>query len=189
MHAVRAGFFAALPGRGTVGSRMDVESLRAEAERRIKRGELREALALYEQVAAHKPGDATAAGKVATLRELIAPDGATVPGPDSFGPRGNPAPTPAPRTPGAAPTQTPEQRAEAHFEAGDFAAALAAWRAILAARPDHELARERVRELESLVGAAAPGAGRAPTGAPPAAGPPEAVLRDLLERIAARRRR
>ncbi len=78
---------------------MDSATVRAEAERLIKRGELREALAIYRDLAANDPGDAAAAARVKTLAGMV--DGDALP---AVGPR--------PAASGAAPRPAPASRRE-----------------------------------------------------------------------------
>jgi hypothetical protein len=48
----------------------DVQSLRTEAERCVKRGELKEALALYGQILAADPTDAAATARIKALNDM-----------------------------------------------------------------------------------------------------------------------
>lgn len=153
----------------------DIQSMRAEAERCVKRGELREALSLYEQIIAASPSDAAAAARAKTIGELVAADGG-----------GAVAPRPG-RVEPAPEVQSAEQRAEAMFERGDHAGALRTYAEILRIRPDHELARERHNQISALV--ASPD-GHSEQRAPQRAQPQtrEQVLVELRDRIASRRR-
>ncbi len=155
----------------------DANELRSEAERRVKRGELREALALYERVLEMDPADAAALSRVKTLNEMIAGDGSQTP-------------MRAASTEPAPMAQTAEQRAEAQMQRGDLRGALATYGELLRIRPDHQLARERHAEIEALL-RASDRAAAAPRAAPVAERPglpKERILEELLRRIAERRR-
>lgn len=154
---------------------MDPNAVRAEAERCIRRGDLREALALYREILASNPQDAATAGRIGALSELLSADGPAAPMPAPF------------RLATPPPAHTAEQRAEVLFEKGEYPAALAAYDEILRARPDHELARERHREIEALAGAALSPAKAGPSEPPLPRGSRKELLEALLARIATRR--
>ncbi len=86
--------------------------------------------------------------------------------------------------------ETPEQAGERLFALGDHAGAMAAYRQALQQRPDSELVRERLEEI-FRVAQSAPST--KPVSLPPrpqvaSRGSAEALLKSLLERVAARRR-
>ncbi len=144
------------------------ERQRAEAvaERALRRGEVAQAIAQLEAILAVSPSDAALAARVAQLRESAAPqelDRAA-----TYTPGLSPLP-------GAGPTA----QAEAAAARGDFATAIALYRALLVTQPNAVLFRERLEELFRLVEAQAP---RRP------AISREAALTELLDRVSARRR-
>lgn len=146
----------------------------ARADRSVRRGELSEALALLDGLAAEFPDDAALAEKRDHLRANLQPmelQSAKVP-------RAEPVPR-ASTAPG-----TPEQEGERLFAIGDYGGAAAAYRRALKERPDSELIRERLEELFRLAQAAPR---HSPTDqALPR--DPTARLTALLDRIAARKR-
>jgi len=156
------------------------EALKTEAERAVRRGELLDAVGLYQQVLEVNPDDAAAAARLKALSEQVSSaDGSGAPHRRSSPPL----------------AQTAEQRAERLLEQGDPRGALAIYAEILRIRPDHQLAAERKQEIEvSLMAneSAEPGANaeRQPDPAQPARGKPdrEEFLTELLTRITRRRR-
>ena len=151
----------------------DTETIRSDAERCVKRGELREALALYQQIVALSPGDANAARRVKTLEELVAAEGSS------------PA-LARPRREAPAPAQSAEQRAELMVERGDHAGALRTYAEILRLRPDHKLAQERHNQISALLAESGDAARKAT--APKEPMTREAALLQLRDRVASRRR-
>src|SRR5438093_10309963 len=126
----------------TPEQRAEVES---RADRALRRGELSEALALYQSVAGAFPGDAEVEGKIAHVKENLQ-DGELFSAKANFK-EGKPT------------AQTPEQEGERLFAAGDYPGAIAAYRKALGEKPDSELIRERLAEIFRL---ARPAAATAP---------------------------
>ncbi len=152
------------------------EQRQAEAERAVRRGELREALGLYRALLDETPDEGLRA-RIATIESLLQPD--------ELAGRASAPVQPAPTLGRPA---TLEQAAEQLFEQGDIPGALSLYQRILAGRPDHELARERLAELQVL-------APNVPVQVPPRPLPtqpeprdPPALLEALLARIAERRK-
>lgn len=145
-----------------------------DAERAVRRGDLKEGLLLYRGLLAGRPGDAQLLSRIATIEGLLQPS-------ELNDPALKAPVAPVPRRTERPPT--PEQQAEMLFDRGDFAGALATYERILVARPDHELARERAHEIRIL-------AGMQPE-APPVPLLPadrQGILEALLVRIATRRK-
>ena len=113
--------------------------LMAEAERALRRGELKEALRLYHEVLALEPESPPVRARIASIEALVQPSELAERPVDLSPPR------PAHEKP-----PTAEQTAEMLFERGDYQGALAAYERILQARPGHELARERLLEMQRL---------------------------------------
>jgi hypothetical protein len=156
----------------------ETDALKAEAERAVRRGELLDAVGLYQQLLAADPDDSGAAARLQVLSEQVS--GET--GSAAFA-----------SPPSAPPAMTAEQRAEKLLENGDARGALATYAEIVRIRPDHALAAERKREIEaSLVtenSSTTPREAAAPT--TKAVGSRlthEEVLRQLLTKIEERRR-
>ena len=151
----------------------DRSELAARAERAVRRGEMAEAVELYEQLAQQSPGDAAIAERLANLREALQPmelQRAGTSARDASGPHLRPL--------------TPEQEGERLFALGDYAGAAAAYRRALKEKPDSDLIQERLLELFRLAQSAPR---HSPTDASlPRA--PEPMLKALLDRIAARKR-
>ena len=133
------------------------------------------ALALFQQLVAAFPGDASLAEKLANLKENLQPMELT-----SAKSRFVPEPS-APRV-GAAPLD----EAEALAARGDYAGAIARYRKALGDKPDSELLKERLAELFRMMQAQAPKPRPAPVVLPKS---PELTLTELLDRIAGRRKR
>jgi len=145
----------------------------SRAERALRRGDLADAVSLYETLVAAFPGEAPLARKLAELRDSLQPmelhspkarfrDEATV----------------------SQRPSTPAQEGERLFALGDYAGAAAAYRRAVAERPDSELLKERLLELFRLAQAAPR---HSPTDqALPR--DPAARLEALLDRLASRRR-
>jgi tetratricopeptide (TPR) repeat protein len=147
--------------------------MQARAERALRRGELAEAVGLYEQLAQAFPEDQALAQKLALLRESLQPMELQ---------KSRPAPNrEAPLTQGPS---SPVQEGERLFALGDYAGAAAAYRRALQERPDSELIQERLLELYRLATAS-------PVNSPTDRAlpkKPEDRLQALLDRLAARRR-
>src|SRR4051794_29679667 len=141
-----------------------------DAERAVRRGDLKEGLLLYRGVLAERPGDPQLLARIATIEGLLQPS-------ELNDPALRAPPAPAPRRAERPPT--PEQQAEMLFDRGDYPGALATYERILVARPDHQLARERAHEIRVLAGMqpAAPPAPALPADRP-------GILEALLVRIA-----
>ncbi|MBF5040993.1 tetratricopeptide repeat protein [Aggregicoccus sp. 17bor-14] len=145
----------------------------SRAERALRRGDLSEAVSLYESLVAAFPADAALAGRLAQLRESLQPMELQSPKASFREPAGH-----------ARRPSTPAQEGERLFALGDYAGAAAAYRRALAERPDSELLKERLLELFRLAQAAPK---HSPTDqALPRE--PAAKLEALLDRLAARRR-
>ena len=146
--------------------------MQARAERALRRGELAEAVGLYEALAQAFPGDEALAQKLALLRESLQPmelQKARPPPREELRPLG---------------PSSPVQEGERLFALGDYAGAAAAYRRALQERPDSELIQERLLELYRL-------ATNSPTHSPTDRALPkerEHRLHALLDRLAARRR-
>jgi tetratricopeptide (TPR) repeat protein len=144
----------------------------SHAERALRRGELSEAVGLYERLCRAFPQDQALALKLANLREMLQPEEllalqATVPHePMPLGP------------------SSPVAEGERLFALGDYVGAAAAYRRALQERPDSELIRERLVELFRL-------AQTLPSHSPTDRKLPqqrEPLLLALLDRVASRRR-
>lgn len=150
----------------------------AEAERAVRRGELKQALAIYRELAREAPEDPLLPSRIATIESLLQPDEISAAGP-----------APAPDA-GASLSRsaTLEQTAEVLFERGDIAGAVATYERVLKEKPGNELARERHAELAHLAQLSTPArpAGPASALARPKQGPE--LLEALLSRIAQRRK-
>jgi len=118
----------------------DLSKLEADAERALRRGELKEALQLYHQVLEECPDNPPVRARIASIEQLVQPSELSA----------RPAEAAAAR-PAREKPPTPEQTAEMLFERGDYQGALAAYQRILQSRPDHALARERWNEISQLV--------------------------------------
>jgi tetratricopeptide (TPR) repeat protein len=148
------------------------EEMEARADRCLRRGELTEALRLYQELVRLHPTDPGLTQKLAQLQESVDPRELTS------------AKLPAAEDNGRLPPSTPEQEGERLFTLGDYAGAAAAYRRALRDKPDSVLIRERLVELYQL-------ARTAPSHSPtdcPLPDQPEPLLRALLDRIAARKR-
>jgi tetratricopeptide (TPR) repeat protein len=149
--------------------------LQARAERAKRRGELAEAVSLYETLARAFPEDEALAQKLALLRESLQPM--------ELQALQRPRPPAHEERPSLAPS-SPVQEGERLFALGDYAGAAAAYRRALQERPDSELIKERLVELYRL-------ATTAPVHSPTDQAlpkEPEPLLHALLDRLAARRR-
>jgi tetratricopeptide (TPR) repeat protein len=139
--------------------------LERRAERSLRRGELRDAVASFRALAAAFPADVALAERLALLEETLEPAelaatvGAT---------RSDPSGT----------DHSPIHRAEALAGRGDFQGAIALYRKLLLEAPRAPLLSERLTELEQLADA---------TRSNPVLSR-EHVLEGLLDRIATRRR-
>ncbi len=146
----------------------------SRAERALRRGDLAEAVGLYETLLAAFPGDAALTHKLAQLRDSLQPMELHSPKARFHEPVASTAQRPA----------TPAQEGERLFALGDYAGAAAAYRRAVAERPDSELLKERLLELFRLAQAAPR---HSPTDkALPRE--PTAKLEALLNRVASRRR-
>ncbi|HEX8823499.1 MAG TPA: tetratricopeptide repeat protein [Archangium sp.] len=146
----------------------------AHAERALRRGELTEALSVFETLCRAFPDDAVLAGKLANVREMMQPE-------ELQALRSSPSPRSEPIPQGPS---SPVTEGERLFALGDYAGAAAAYRRALQERPDSELIRERLVELYRLARAL-------PVHSPTDRKLPrqtEPLLHALLDRLAARRR-
>lgn len=147
--------------------------MQARAERALRRGELADAVALYEQLAQSFPDDQALAQKLALLRESLQPMELQ-----------KSRPPPAREEARPLGPSSPVQEGERLFALGDFAGAAAAYRRALQQRPDNELIQERLLELYRLA-TASPVHSPTDRALPKK---PEDRLQALLDRLAARRR-
>jgi tetratricopeptide (TPR) repeat protein len=147
----------------TPGERQELEH---KAERSLRRGELREALALFRQLAQAFPGDAQLASRLAQVEGNLQ-SGELTSGKNVF------------RAEAPGTFTSPTHEAEALASRGDFAGAVSIYRKVLAANPAAELVKERLTELFQLA--------QARTG--PRAVNKEQLLQHLLERVLARKGR
>ena len=148
--------------------------MQARAERALRRGELAEAISLYEALVQQFPQDEALAQKLALLRESLQPM-------ELHSPKARP---PAPEQPVRQGPSSPIQEGERLFALGDYAGAAAAYRRALQERPGNELIKERLVELYRL---ATISPAHSPTDrALPKE--PQHRLQALLDRLAARRR-
>ncbi len=149
-------------------------TLAVEAERAVRRGDLKEALALFRQLLAQAPDSSALRARIAAVESLVQPKELSA---------GRPALPP----PGSLNFERPptlEQVAEALFDRGDLAGAAATYERILKARPEHQLAHERLLELRAA-------AATLPERRPPSQALPRdkvRLLEELLARVASRRR-
>ncbi|PTL85564.1 tetratricopeptide repeat protein [Vitiosangium sp. GDMCC 1.1324] len=147
----------------------------AHAERALRRGELSEAVSLYETLCRAFPEDAALVLKLATLREMLQPQELQT----LEALEASAQPESIPQGP-----SSPVAEGERLFALGDYAGAAAAYRRALQERPDNELIRERLEELYRLARALpvhSPTDRKLPRQAEP-------LLNALLDRLAARRR-
>jgi tetratricopeptide (TPR) repeat protein len=149
----------------------------AHAERALRRGELGEALSLFESLCRTYPEDEGLALKLTNVREMLQPE--ELQALQAF--KASSRPEPAPLEP-----SSPVAEGERLFALGDYVGAAAAYRRALQERPDNELIRERLEEAYRLARAlpvhhASPTDRKLPQHT-------EAALHALLDRVAARRR-
>ncbi|MBU8894561.1 hypothetical protein DRW03_08560 [Corallococcus sp. H22C18031201] len=148
--------------------------LEARADRALRRGELAEALGLFEQLARAFPTEEGLAHKLVLVRESLQPH--------ELQHLQN-----RPREPHELPSlgpSTPMQEGERLFALGDYVGAAAAYRRALQDRPGNELLQERLLELYELA-RALPVQSPTDKALPPE---PEDKLQALLDRLASRRR-
>jgi tetratricopeptide (TPR) repeat protein len=148
--------------------------MEARADRALRRGELAEALGLYESLVQAFPEDSGLAAKLSNLKDSLQP--MELQALQAARPPEEPA---LPLGP-----SSPAQEGERLFTLGDYAGAAAAYRRAVQERPDSELLKERLVELYRL-------AREMPLQSPtdkalPKA--PDARLQALLDRVASRRR-
>ncbi|WP_224369931.1 tetratricopeptide repeat protein [Hyalangium versicolor] len=148
--------------------------MQARAERALRRGELAEAVGLYETLVQQFPHDEALAQKLALLRESLQPM-------ELQSPKARPPARDEPLHQGPS---SPVQEGERLFALGDYAAAAAAYRRALQDHPHNELIQERLVELYRLA-TSAPRYSPTDKALPKE---PEDRLQALLDRLAARRR-
>jgi tetratricopeptide (TPR) repeat protein len=144
----------------------DRDTALAQAERLIRRGELREALAALLALVRQHPADEHLKQRLVAVRSLV-----------------DDPPKQPPKT-GSFP---PEQVAEAFAAKGDLKSAVAIYEKLHQFRPDHVPTRERLAHFRALTRPPS-----APTPAPvpaPLPSDPRALLEELLRRVAAAPRR
>ena len=120
--------------------------LEQRAERAVRRGELLEALRLFEELIVRDPGDERVRQRMESVRALVQPA--------ELSDRPRPELEEAEPRP-AAGTLTDAEQGELHASAGRFVEALRCYERAAAEAPDNELLRERLAELREL---APPGA-------------------------------
>lgn len=151
-----------------------VQELVSRGERALRRGEMSEALRLFEEALRAAPGDEGILRKLANVRENLQPS-------ELQSVMFTPPPPPAELSTRA---MSPEQEGERLFALGDYVGAAAAYRRALRDKPDSELIRERLVELFNLA-QAAPRARPTEQKLPQR---PEEKLQALLDRIASRKK-
>ncbi|MET0403752.1 MAG: hypothetical protein ABW123_15185 [Cystobacter sp.] len=147
----------------------------AQAERALRRGELDEALRLYEVLHRAFPDDTVLGVKLTHLRESVEPQELQ----SVRAQQAHHLPRSIPQGP-----SSPVAEGERLFSLGDYSGAAAAYRRALQERPGNELIRERLEELYAL-------ARTLPVHSPTDRSLPrqaEPLLHALLDRLAARRR-
>ncbi|QDE69031.1 hypothetical protein BHS09_19760 [Myxococcus xanthus] len=152
-------------------ARADMES---RADRALRRGELTEALGLYESLVRAFPADEGLVLKLANARELLQPAELEV-----LEAARAEASIPLPMGP-----SSPVQEGERLFALGDYAGAAACYRRAVQERPDSELLKERLIEIFGLA-KAMPLQSPTDRALPDK---PEPRLQALLDRVASRRR-
>ncbi|MFY1827919.1 hypothetical protein ACN47A_18510 [Myxococcus fulvus] len=148
--------------------------MEARADRALRRGELVEALDLYEALILAFPGDGLLADKLANLRESLQP--LELQKLEASRPPEEPE---LPLGP-----SSPAQEGERLFALGDYVGAAAAYRRAVQERPDNELFKERLLEVYRM-------AKEMPLQSPTDKALPKAPqprLQALLDRVASRRR-
>jgi tetratricopeptide (TPR) repeat protein len=138
----------------------------AQAERQVRRGNFREAIALYEQLLTAAPGDERLQRRLAAVRSMLQPSELD-----------RPAALPIPPAPAEEP-HTLDALAEACLERGDVERAIRLYERAIEERPHAHLLTERLNELRSWQRGAATGGDTDKKGA----------LERLLSRIGERRR-
>ncbi|MBZ4399611.1 hypothetical protein OWM54_00535 [Myxococcus sp. MISCRS1] len=148
--------------------------MEARADRALRRGELVEALDLYEALLLAFPDDGALADKLANLRESLQP--LELQKLEASRPPEEPE---LPLGP-----SSPAQEGERLFALGDYVGAAAAYRRAVQERPDNELFKERLIEVYRM-------AKEMPLQSPTDKALPKAPqprLQALLDRVASRRR-
>ncbi|HEX8436471.1 tetratricopeptide repeat protein [Archangium sp.] len=148
----------------------------AHAERALRRGELSEAVSLYESLCRAFPEDPSLALRLSNLREMLQPQELQVLQSLRASAEAEPV---VPQSP-----STPVSEGERLFVLGDYVGAAAAYRRALQEQPQSELLRERLVEVYRLARALpvhSPTDRELPRQAEP-------LLQALLDRLAARRR-
>jgi tetratricopeptide (TPR) repeat protein len=152
----------------------------AHAERALRRGELTEAVSLYERLCRSFPGDESLAHKLTNVREMLLPEELEALRSLRTERTSSPRPERVPLGP-----SSPVAEGERLFALGDYAAAAAAYRRALQERPDSELIRERLEELYRLARTLPMRPSPTDRQLPQQVEP---LLLALLDRVAARRR-
>lgn len=151
-----------------------LQELVSRGDRALRRGDMSEAVRLFEEALRAAPQDEGIQRKLANVRENLQPS-------ELQSVMFTPPPAPAELPPLAV---TPEQEGERLFALGDYVGAAAAYRRALRDKPDSELIRERLVELFQLAQAAPrhqPTEQKLPAS-------PEEKLKALLDRISARKK-
>jgi tetratricopeptide (TPR) repeat protein len=121
--------------------------LEQRAERAVRRGELLDAIELFEQLLAMEPGDDRLRQRLESVRALLQPS-------ELQGPPRSDAEDGQPAAPAA--SLTDAEQGELHASAGRFAQALRCYERAAAESPTNELLRERLEELRELLAPGAP---------------------------------
>lgn len=115
----------------------DPEVARTEAEREVRRGNFKDAVAIYEALVRAQPGEASLAARLETLREMLQPMELVHPKAAAATGRAD--------GPGDA-----VHEAEAAANRGDLHGAISLYERLVAERPDNPLFAERLEELRAL---------------------------------------
>ncbi len=111
--------------------------IKADAERALRRGELKDALLLFQQLHKITPSDHTLQSRIQAIESVLEPE-------SKF------SAEPAIKNRQASRPPTQEQTAEMLFDQGDFSAAIATYSRIVQSRQGHQLAQERLQEIKTI---------------------------------------
>ncbi|MBS2024260.1 MAG: hypothetical protein JST92_17805 [Deltaproteobacteria bacterium] len=118
---------------------VSIQELELRADRAVRRGELLNALELYEALLAQSPEDERLRSRIESVRSLLQPS--------ELVHRRKAEPTPEPQ----AEPMTDAEEGELHASEGRFIEAAQAYRNAVAKNPGNELLRERLLELMKLL--------------------------------------